>query len=409
MKRTVSVVYTVFVIVALIGILGFFGWKTYESRAARIADLESRADDYTRRIARTLTDERDVESEVALAEKFMADNPSLVLVQVYSYDDGLRLSVVKPVASDYSRKPLLDTDKLSGLVTGLRYHKVSRPLQVPEMQGMEAVFLATTLSDAEVRGYLMIILIAVVGLFAVTLVMILVTGRSRKEGSNQDLDETSLDSSIESDLEDDDFSLPDDFNDDFDFSDNQDINDSTRLDENDLLSRNPEFGESLLMDDDFTLPELDDESPEKNGFIERLDLELERAASFNQDLSLLVFSAVGKPGESSSDLENSIRRAFPYKDLVFDFGGDTYAVIEINKDLDSSLAAAEDFILDRIERVGNRALHVGIASRNGRLISAARLHNEAESALGRTDASKNIVAFRSDPEKYRDYVSELED
>jgi predicted metal-dependent hydrolase len=94
--------------------------------------------------------------------------------------------------------------------------------------------------------------------------------------------------------------------------------------------------------------------------------------------------------------------------LVFPLGSGLVAVMEINQDLDSTLSMTEDFVRGSIEQLGRRVLRAGIASRNGRLIGAESLYNEAENALNRTDDEKNIVAFRSDPEKYRAFLKSQE-
>ncbi len=387
MKKTVSVVYTVFVVAVLLCVIAFFGWKTYQSRAVRISDFVARTDVYTRRLSDTLTENRDVGTEVAIAEKLMNDNPSLIAIQVYSHDDGLRLSVVKSIAGEFSRVPIADSDRFDGFPAKIRYHKISKPMHVKEMQGLEATYVSATLTGAEIRNNLMIILITVVGLFAITLVLIFV----KPKGQNVDSDEA------------DDKSpgyQPDEF------SDNDELD---RFDDNDLFGSGPEISNSMSIDDDFTLPDLDDFPEEPAGSADipdneitsRLELELERAASFNQDLSLLIFS-----GES--DTEDQIRNSYTYKDLVFSLDGGNVAVIEINKDLDTALSMTEDFIKDNINSTGSRSLRSGIASRNGRLISAERLLNEAENALRKTDLTKNIVAFRSDPEKYREYLKSQE-
>jgi hypothetical protein len=47
-------------------------------------------------------------------------------------------------------------------------------MHVTDMQGLEATFVTAVLSGAEIRNDLMIILITVIGLFAITLVLILV-------------------------------------------------------------------------------------------------------------------------------------------------------------------------------------------------------------------------------------------
>ncbi len=401
MKKTVSVIYTVFVVAALLCVIAFFGWKTYQSRAVRISDFVARTDEYTLELSRTLAENRNVDTEVTIAEKFMDENPSLIAIQVYSHDDGLRLSVVKSAAGDFSRKPIAGSDRFDGFPARIRYHKITKPMHVTDMQGLEATYISTALSGAEIRNNLMIILITVVGLFAITLVLILVKPKESFENSDNDDGDNDVD-------EDDNESLVDfDDNDDFGLPN---FDPADTLDENDLFGSGPEISDSKSMDDDFSLPELDDFSNNPTAvppplpesvILNRLELELERAASFNQDLSLLIFSG-------ALDTEDNIRNSYTYEDLVFPLENGNVAVIEINKDLDTSLTLTEGFVKERIESYGSRDLRVGIASRNGRLISAGRLLDEAVNALKKTDEEKNIVAFRSDPEKYREYLKSRE-
>lgn len=400
MKKTVSVIYTVFVVAALLCVIAFFGWKTYQSRAVRISDFVARTDEYTLELSRTLAENRNVDTEVTIAEKIMEENPSLIAIQVYSHDDGLRLSVVKSAAGDFARKPIAGSDRFDGFPARIRYHKITKPMHVTDMQGLEATYISAALSGAEIRNNLMIILITVVGLFAITLVLILVKPKDSSgdydsdDGNNSDSDE---DGSLFEFDDNDDFELPD-----FDPADT--------LDGNDLFGSGPEISDSKSMDEDFSLPELDDYPDDsaavppplpESEILNRLELELERAASFNQDLSLLIFSG-------TMDTEESIRNSYTYEDLVFPLENGNVAVIEINKDLDTSLSLTEGFVKERIESYRSRDLRVGIASRNGRLISAGRLLDEAENALKKTDEEKNIVAFRSDPEKYREYLKSRE-
>jgi len=175
----------------------------------------------------------------------MEENPSLIAVQVYSHDDGLRLSVVKSAAGEFSRTPIAGSDRFDGFPAGIRYHKITKPMHVPEMQGLEATFVAATLSGAEIRNNLMIILITVVGLFAITLVLILVRPKEVDDESEGDEDKgKSTSESFSEDFSDDDFDLPD-------------ISPADSLDENDLFGSGPEISETIPMDDDFSLPELD--------------------------------------------------------------------------------------------------------------------------------------------------------
>jgi hypothetical protein len=403
MKKTVSVVYTVFVVVALLGVIAFFGWKTYQSRSARIGDFTANADIYTEKLADSLSESRDVNAEVAIAESIMNEDPSLIAIQVYSHDDGLRLSVVKPPADEFSRTSLADSEKFDNWLTKIRYHKEIRPMSINDMRGLEAVYVSTTLSSAEIQNNLMIILITIIGLFAITLVLILVRPRS----GHADEQERDEESQFSDDM--DEFSIPDDMNeemndsmtsadDDFDLPD---FDPQDRLDESDLMSGDPEFGESLSLDDDFDLPDLDNPPGNQSDILDRLDSELERAASFNQDLSFILFSG-------ADSFESRIKESYTSDDLVFPLGSGLVAVMEINQDLDSTLSMTEDFVRGSIEQLGRRVLRAGIASRNGRLIGAESLYNEAENALNRTDDEKNIVAFRSDPEKYRAFLKSQE-
>jgi len=405
MKKTVSVVYTVFVVVVLLAVIGYFGWETYQSRGARISDFTTRTEGYVRQLGSQLEAERDVNGEVELAERIMADDASLIAIQIHSPDDGLRLSVVKGPAEEFGRTALADSERFTGFPARIRYHMVRRPLAVEGMPELEASFVASTLSGGEIRNNLLILLVTVLGLFVITLVLILVRPREAVESdemdSNEDHDEQftvpeGFDMHSPAEEE---FSLPD--------MDDSDDLDAHRLDESDLLSSRPEFGETLEVDDDFDLPDLDGDAAgaadavPHGDLVDRLDLELDRAASFNQDLSLLIFTG----GIGS---ETVIRDAYTYADLIFALENGDIAVIELNRGLDATLAMTEDVLRRQIDMTGNRDLRAGIASRNGRLISAQRLYGEAESALRKTDEDKNIVAFRSDPEKYREYLKNQE-
>jgi len=398
MKKTVSIIYTVFVVTALLCVVAFFGWRTYQSRALRISDFTAKTDEYTHSLSSALSENRDVDAEVTVAEKYMKENPSLIAIQVYSHDDGLRLSVVKSIAGEFSRLPISDSDRFNSFPANIRYHKITKPMHVADMQGLEATYVVATLSGAEIRSNLLIILITVIGLFAITLVLILVKPGKEVDVTDEDEEEDNLPdfSSDNSPEGKDDFDLPD-------------FDPANTLDENDLFGSGPEISDSIPMDDDFSLPELDDlpgesatdPSESESEIINRLELELERSASFNQDLSVLIFSGI-------SDIEGEIQSSYTYEDLVFPLNNESVAVIEINKDLDTSLSITEGFIKEYIEKNGNRDLRVGIASRNGRLISAGRLFKEADNALIKTDEEKNIVAFRSDPEKYREFLKSKE-
>jgi hypothetical protein len=86
-------------------------------------------------------------------------------------------------------------------------------------------------------------------------------------------------------------------------------------------------------------------------------------------------------------------------------------VIIPNIDLDQGMAKSELFH-DRILRSLSSAfqktdLCAGLSSRSGRLIDADRLIFETEKALEKAlrDPESPLVAFKSDPEKYRSFIA----
>jgi hypothetical protein len=148
---------------------------------------------------------------------------------------------------------------------------------------------------------------------------------------------------------------------------------------------------------------------------ERLASELHRCASFEQDLVLMLVEF--SQGEG---LEDSLYRRFTeeavdffiLRDLIFERGTGGISVIVPNMDLEQGFAKSEEFH-DRIMKALPEFLKVksdlclGLSSRSGRLIDPERLLFEASQALKRAlkDPASPIVAFKSDPEKYRAFMA----
>jgi diguanylate cyclase (GGDEF)-like protein len=147
----------------------------------------------------------------------------------------------------------------------------------------------------------------------------------------------------------------------------------------------------------------------------RLQFEINRTASANQDL-VLTFIKIDNyenlsRGESIyRSIAKIILDNFPFQDLAFEHGEDSYAVILPDMELHTGIKEMELFqkkiarsmLQDQLVTVS-----IGLSSRNGRLLSEKTLINEAEKALEKAvEAGRNkIVAFRSDPEKYRKVLS----
>ncbi len=142
---------------------------------------------------------------------------------------------------------------------------------------------------------------------------------------------------------------------------------------------------------------------------ERLNTELKRAASFDQDLVLLILSAkrVYRGEPEYRDFAERVREYFTFRDLCFEYGAGGVAVIVPNIDLDQGIEKCEDFLRAASSTMPPEfPVSAGLSARTGRLMSGNRLIREAGRALQRATAEAlEIVAFRVDPEKYRSYIA----
>jgi GGDEF domain-containing protein len=149
---------------------------------------------------------------------------------------------------------------------------------------------------------------------------------------------------------------------------------------------------------------------------ERLDAEISRSASFEQDLSLLAFCYDGLTShdEAYSSIGALIKEFFSFRDMAFERGDDGFAVILPNIDSGHALRMAEEFNKKLVFLAeGDYAelellpIFMGISSRAGRLVDAGRLIEEAAAALekARYEKDSHIVAFRPDPDKYRIFLA----
>lgn len=144
----------------------------------------------------------------------------------------------------------------------------------------------------------------------------------------------------------------------------------------------------------------------------RLDNELIRSASSEQDLSLMLIRIPGMTKNSSyfQKMCKVLSDIFIYKDLIFEYEADGFAVIIQNKDVDKTMETAEALYaeLNTILTTSGELSKplIGISSRSLRLISAERIKTEAIQAIKHADEDKDspIVAFRVNPEKYRKYI-----
>ena len=142
----------------------------------------------------------------------------------------------------------------------------------------------------------------------------------------------------------------------------------------------------------------------------RLSFELRRSASYDQDLVLILFR--GKDLRRGSDehvrVAKYLLQHFLFQDMLFEYGQNGFAVILPNTELDTAIKEAEAFRNNICSKnISGCVFSAGISSRNGRLINGNRLIAEASMALNKAfnDPGNKIIAFRSDPEKYRQYIA----
>ncbi len=141
---------------------------------------------------------------------------------------------------------------------------------------------------------------------------------------------------------------------------------------------------------------------------QRLSFELDRAASFDQDLSLALLSFVSPVNmDSRLSYANDIRAYFPFRDLCFEHDESSFAIVLPNSDIDQAIRTMENFNTRQMEERPNAPqVFIGLSARNGRLLGGERLLAEAETAItkARADGKNAIFALRVDPGKYREYI-----
>ena len=133
---------------------------------------------------------------------------------------------------------------------------------------------------------------------------------------------------------------------------------------------------------------------------EYLESELRRAASSEQE------SMIGK--KISALLIDFIK----FRDMIFEFDNNGFAAILQDTNLDEAMKKAEEIykgtknILTEYDI--SKSVSIGITTRTSRLISSGRMIEEAQAAVNRAINNNEdpIVAFRVNPEKYREFISD---
>jgi Na+-transporting methylmalonyl-CoA/oxaloacetate decarboxylase gamma subunit len=144
----------------------------------------------------------------------------------------------------------------------------------------------------------------------------------------------------------------------------------------------------------------------------RLTEELRRCAAAGQDLSFIAMEfklAVDDP--SYARIAADTARFFSSRDFICERGERGFSVICPGLNLDAGFLNAGEFHTRLVGKYpslikSKTDLCIGLSARSGRPIDAERLMFEAEEALERAmmDPISFIVAFKSDPEKFRAFM-----
>ena len=146
----------------------------------------------------------------------------------------------------------------------------------------------------------------------------------------------------------------------------------------------------------------------------RLDSELMRSASSEQDLALILLRV---PGIENNRLMMKKMAAvlldfFKFKDFVFEYKNDGFAGILLNINLDQTMVLAETVYTQFKELFESENIDLkfalGISMRSLRILTGSRLIDEADKAMQKAFEEKGmpIVAFRVNPDKYRQFIAD---
>lgn len=143
--------------------------------------------------------------------------------------------------------------------------------------------------------------------------------------------------------------------------------------------------------------------------ITKLENDLVHATSSEQDLSLFIIKIPGLiySNEETKQIVNILLQQFLYRDTIFEFENDGFAIIKSDMTIEAAEEKA-DLIYKNIQELHlENPAFIGISSRSIRMLSADRLIKEAKEALNHAIEAKDespIIGFHVDVEKYREYI-----
>ena len=158
---------------------------------------------------------------------------------------------------------------------------------------------------------------------------------------------------------------------------------------------------------------------ERTGFgwesymLPRVDNEILRCTKSNQDISVISLRIAGIDWtkDEGQAVCSRVKELLNSPDLIFEKGDDAFTAALPDTNVNEAISVAEDLYasIDEIlaQYKSDSIIGIGISSRSLRMISGERLSNEAEVALNHAmeDENSPIVAFKVDPQKYRNFLA----
>jgi hypothetical protein len=146
---------------------------------------------------------------------------------------------------------------------------------------------------------------------------------------------------------------------------------------------------------------------------DRLAVALRESTSAEKDLVVMLMELkAADNGVADESLYcifvNEALEFFFFRDRLFERGQRGITVILPGLDLDSAFVKADDFHKRVSNKLGaNAQVFIGLSAQSGRAVKADRLLIEASGALAKLaeNPGSPIMAFRSDPKKYRDFMA----
>ena len=145
-----------------------------------------------------------------------------------------------------------------------------------------------------------------------------------------------------------------------------------------------------------------------------LEAELQASEAEGKDVSLMLLriSGLDRMDYVSESIRGVLYHANGSRDLLFEYKNDGYAILLPQTDINGGIKIAEMIepevtAILQAQNLANQ-LMIGISARTQRIVSADVLHTEAEKALAHAEPSLPLIAFRVDPEKYREFMEQTQ-